>query len=72
MGHVAKVEGLACQTSRDYTHKAKGATAGAVTSVAVYKTWHAVPQGSYSIHSGQSPWLQFTLSGCPHYPMRCT
>ena len=45
---------------------------GAVTSVAVYKTWHAVPQGSYSIHSGQSSWLLFTLSGCPHYPMRCT
>ena len=45
---------------------------GAVTSVAVYKTWHAVPQGSYSIHSGQNSWLQFTLSGYPHYPMRCT
>ena len=52
--------------------KAKGATVGAVTSVAVYKTWHAVPQGSYSIHSGQNSWLQFTLFGCPHYPMRCT
>ena len=60
MGHVAKEEGLACQTSIDYT------------SVAVYKTWHAVPQGSYSIHSGQNSWLQFTFSGCPHYPMRCT
>ena len=31
-----------------------------------------MPQGSYSIHSGQHSWLQFTLSGCPHYPIRCT